>query len=222
MNYIKIYNDLMMRAKNRKLTGYTEKHHIIPKCLGGTNDKSNLVQLTAREHYIAHQLLVNIHPQHHGLKYAAYMMTISPTGQRSNNRLYQWLKESYFENRVQSSGFTGRTHSEETKEKMRQARALQAPMSDETKSQISITKTGVKFTPSAKESFNKKRMENPEWYNSIWGGRPKSAETKAKIGKANKGRKFPTVICPHCNKEGAGPNMTRYHLDNCKSKTRPN
>ena len=62
MNYQKIYNDLINK---RKLTPpkncYTERHHIIPVCMKGTNKKENLVPLTAREHYIAHALLVKIH-----------------------------------------------------------------------------------------------------------------------------------------------------------------
>jgi hypothetical protein len=36
---------------------HKEKHHIIPRSFGGDNIKSNVVQLTAREHYIAHALL---------------------------------------------------------------------------------------------------------------------------------------------------------------------
>ena len=42
------------------MEGYLETRHIIPKCLGGTNDPENLIQLTAREHYIAHWLLWKI------------------------------------------------------------------------------------------------------------------------------------------------------------------
>ena len=44
MNYQKVYNQIIERAKTRQLKGYTEKHHIIPKCLGGNNDKENLVE----------------------------------------------------------------------------------------------------------------------------------------------------------------------------------
>ncbi len=36
---------------------YSEKHHIIPKSCGGTNDPDNLVRLTAAEHYKAHCIL---------------------------------------------------------------------------------------------------------------------------------------------------------------------
>ena len=47
MNYEKIYNQIILRAKSRELNCYVERHHVIPKCMGGTNDKDNLVKLTA-------------------------------------------------------------------------------------------------------------------------------------------------------------------------------
>jgi len=61
MNYLNHYTSLIERAKFRTLTQYKEAHHIFPKCLGGADDTSNLVNLTYREHYIAHLLLAKIH-----------------------------------------------------------------------------------------------------------------------------------------------------------------
>jgi len=59
--YLHIYNNIIVRAKSRgKIDVYTEKHHILPRSLGGTNDLDNLVHLTGREHFIAHRLLVKI------------------------------------------------------------------------------------------------------------------------------------------------------------------
>lgn len=55
--YTKIYNDIVTRAQKRLITGYVERHHIIPRSLGGSNSKDNLVALTAREHFICHLLL---------------------------------------------------------------------------------------------------------------------------------------------------------------------
>lgn len=46
------------RAEANKIVGYSERHHIIPKCMGGTNDKHNLVYLSAKEHFICHVLLI--------------------------------------------------------------------------------------------------------------------------------------------------------------------
>ena len=62
MNYKKIYNALIERAQNRIIDGYAEKHHIIPRCMNGTDDKENIVELTPEEHFVAHQLLVKILP----------------------------------------------------------------------------------------------------------------------------------------------------------------
>lgn len=58
--YTKYYTLLTNGAKNRILTEYTERHHIIPQSLGGSNDKDNLVDLTAREHFICHWLLIKM------------------------------------------------------------------------------------------------------------------------------------------------------------------
>lgn len=46
---------------------YKERHHIIPKCMGGTNDKDNLIDLYAREHFIAHKLLAEENPDNYSL-----------------------------------------------------------------------------------------------------------------------------------------------------------
>lgn len=62
MNYSRHYLLLISKAKNRTVvSSYTELHHIIPRCIGGSDDPENLVKLTAREHYIAHLLLAKIH-----------------------------------------------------------------------------------------------------------------------------------------------------------------
>ena len=59
--YYKWYVNLIQTAQSKsrsKKNGAFDSHHIIPKSLGGSNEKTNLVLLTHREHYIAHMLLV--------------------------------------------------------------------------------------------------------------------------------------------------------------------
>lgn len=51
-------------------TEYTEVHHIIPECMGGTSEKENLVQLYAREHLVAHKLLADIYPCNYKVQHA--------------------------------------------------------------------------------------------------------------------------------------------------------
>jgi hypothetical protein len=91
MNYQKIYNQLIIKGKIRTLTGYTERHHIVPRCMGGSDDKSNLVDLTPEEHYLAHQLLVKIYPDNRKLLLAAMCMRKN----RPGNKIYGWLRRRF-------------------------------------------------------------------------------------------------------------------------------
>jgi hypothetical protein len=54
--YIDIVHNRQVNVITRD-DGYCERHHIVPKSLGGSNNSTNLVNLTAREHFIAHVLL---------------------------------------------------------------------------------------------------------------------------------------------------------------------
>ena len=51
------YNMIIADGSPVKLDTYCEKHHIIPKSLGGTDDEWNLIYLTAGEHLYAHYWL---------------------------------------------------------------------------------------------------------------------------------------------------------------------
>jgi|SRR6478609_2515371 len=94
MNYKKIHDSLIVRAKTRELTCYKEKHHIIPKSLGGDNTKENLVYLTAKEHYIVHRLLINIYPDSRKLIYAFWRMINDRKEQRykASPRIYEQMR----------------------------------------------------------------------------------------------------------------------------------
>jgi len=93
MNYSKIYDSLIERGVKRISEGNVEVHHIVPRCMGGSDDKTNLVALTPEEHYLAHQLLVKIYPNNHALVKAAAMMIPN----RPSNKLYGWLRRRFGE-----------------------------------------------------------------------------------------------------------------------------
>lgn len=83
MNYRKIYLQIIYRAKYRPIPKtYYEMHHILPRSLGGKDDKMNLVPLTAREHFICHWLLVKMYnkgsKERHKMLYAFWRMQSSP------------------------------------------------------------------------------------------------------------------------------------------------
>ena len=97
MDYQRIYNQIIERAKTRQLDCYKEKHHIIPKCMGGSNDKTNLVELTAREHFLCHRLLCIMYPEDRKLKYALVLMNIGKQKYKEvdyqiSSRVYEGLK----------------------------------------------------------------------------------------------------------------------------------
>src|ERR1039458_2142128 len=95
MNHQKHYNKLMERTpKVKPKEGYFERHRIVPGCMGGKYVTGNIVWLIPEEHYVAHQLLVKMHPGNRDLIYAAHMM-----GQtRKGNKTYGWLRRLFSEN----------------------------------------------------------------------------------------------------------------------------
>jgi hypothetical protein len=98
--YTSVYYKIIENSKNRKISVYTEKHHIIPKSLGGTNNSSNLVKLTAREHYICHILLTKMTEGADKVKMihaaSSFVLWTSKKHNRNikiNSRIFQSLKE---------------------------------------------------------------------------------------------------------------------------------
>lgn len=88
--YYKTYNQLIDKCIQMESDGYpddmyTEVHHILPKCMGGTNDKSNLVKMPARYHIVAHMLLACAFPDNKKIIYAVNIMFISSTSNSSRN-----------------------------------------------------------------------------------------------------------------------------------------
>lgn len=83
--YKKWYDSIISTAKKiprRKHQGtYYEQHHIIPISLGGSNCASNLVLLTAKEHFVAHLLLMKFSKgvARHKMAAAFLRMSASPT-----------------------------------------------------------------------------------------------------------------------------------------------
>lgn len=97
--YTRWYYSIIQRAQTRTISNYTEKHHIIPKSLGGSNNKDNLVALTAREHFVCHLLLTRITTGEARKKmvFAVFYLTGKGKSNRNNkaknSRLYSKLKE---------------------------------------------------------------------------------------------------------------------------------
>jgi hypothetical protein len=92
--FIKIVKD----RKNRSPNGYTEIHHIQPRCLGGSNLSENLIELSLREHFLAHWLLWKAYPTYLPLVSAFLQMnnknpkTGKPFQGKITSKTYEQLK----------------------------------------------------------------------------------------------------------------------------------
>ncbi len=94
MNYLKIYEKLIDRAVYKKLDMQNmEWHHILPVCLGGTDNPNNIVALTPEEHFIAHRLLTKIFPDELGIQLAFFKMSFGDYLEDGiTNKMYRRMK----------------------------------------------------------------------------------------------------------------------------------
>lgn len=101
------YLRLIQQAKARTLTGYIERHHIVPQALGGDDSPGNLVDLTAREHFICHLLLVKMTSGQDRAKmaFAANMLVQAENSEQQRykvtSRLYELVKREFSKARAE-------------------------------------------------------------------------------------------------------------------------
>lgn len=122
--YTRWYNSIVTNAQSRVLTSsvYCEKHHIIPKSLGGSNHPNNLVRLTGREHLVCHMLLVRMltGADRNKMAYALWIMVNASSELRisrlgSTSRIYEMARMTFVNSR------RGSVLTPETKHKISQA-----------------------------------------------------------------------------------------------------
>lgn len=190
-NYLKHYNQLCstrkLLARSKQDDVYYEKHHIIPKSLGGSNSANNLILLTAREHYVAHLLLYNHYKTIGGddfRKMSFALVSMASTNKNLsrdilNSRQYALIKEaarnSRLGHKVLNTSNYRKPKSDSHKEAIRQAR-INAPERSQT----------------TKDKISNKLKGRINLQNSI------------------------KSICPHCMLKGQFVAMKRWHFDNCK------
>lgn len=120
MNYLQIYKNICDRGQVERQLNYFEVHHVVPKCLGGTDDKSNLTTLSAKEHYIAHLLLTKIHPNCSKIKHAFGMMEAST---KTQSRQYSSIQYDKMRKAHSSAMKTNNPmHLKETRDKVSETR----------------------------------------------------------------------------------------------------
>ena len=206
--YTTWYYNIISRAKLRTTPdGYVEKHHVIPRSLGGLNNRDNLVVLTAREHFICHWLLTKMVEGifRQKMAFALHSMLHLNLDRRYTNSV------AYEKNKIEISKIKslarkgvlvgeknynfGKKWSEEQRSKMRGHKRnvgkKKKPHSSEAKKTMSISAKS-RWTKEARLEQSIKRLANMYHF-----------------------------LCPHCGKNGKGvSNYNRWHGDNCKSLAR--
>lgn len=208
MNYERIYKELISNSENREIpNNYYEKHHIVPKCLGGGNHPDNIVILTAREHFIAHKLLFKftIGPNKVKMGYALHKM-LFPNNKNQiercvSSRTYEELKKIYNYIKGENHPMYGKKFDDEFRKKCSinkmgkknpmygkkawnsgKTKELDSRLvvSEETRKKLSIANTGNNHTEETKKLISEALL-----------GKPKSQDHKQKISETLKGRKLP-------------------------------
>ena len=219
--YTNWYNDIVFRAQNRNLPKevYTEKHHIVPRSLGGGNERENIAKLTAREHFVCHWLLTKMTTGQAQKKMAyACKRMMHSAGEKQyrykiSGRIYEQLKNNL------NLLLKERKFSEEWISKLKKSAQVRAAREGEEEkairraNMIKVNKSrkgekrpwqsgsnnhfyGVRMVGEANHFFGKKHSE--ETLKKLRGPRPK-------------------YVCPYCSKiVGGQSNFKKWHGKNCK------
>jgi hypothetical protein len=240
------YNSIIENARNRTLSGYKESHHIVPQSLGGANTKENLIDLTAREHFVCHWLLVKMHTGESKAKMIYALNGMKRTNKEQEryetaitSRVYAKLKEEF--SKVHSAAMKGRKAHNKGK-----------PMSEEQKAAIRATKAAspYKYTPEQiakrveKQTGKRRSQEIKDNISNALKGKPKgpmSEENKRRISLGTKGKSksadavakraetlkrlaaegthhsIVKLTCPHCGIVMQKMLYARYHGAKCFS-----
>ena len=180
-----IQNILNTRGRFSCGDEYHERHHIIPKCMGGKDEDNNLIDLFAQEHFVAHKLLATENPNNDSLIYAWSCMAFPNSSVQDR---YELSPEEYEEVRIAlSNAKKGKPRSEETKRK------LSDLAKERYKNSAYCEKMKICFQERSKNeewkrklsNTNKEKFSRPE--NNPMFGKNHTEESKIKMSESHKG-----------------------------------
>ncbi len=236
MNHSRIYDSIISMRLSRPATGVIERHHIIPKSLGGSDDPSNIVSLSPREHYLCHKLLARAHGgkmwqalflmSNSGVTSASGVIVTSRDFEKARKEAANFRSTDYLSRGV-SKGLSNPS-----------ADPLVYQFAHPTHGELSMTRSALcerfgltaggvsKVVTGVRKSYKK-------WvFNGVCDGgelvgyeKPESKTKGKKLSRSHirslikAKEKVQTVTCPACGKKGKGSVMIRWHFDRCKEAT---
>ena len=216
--YTKWYYNIVIRAQARQsISGPFDKHHILPKSLGGSNDACNIVCLTLREHFVCHLLLTKMvtgDTARRKMAYAAWQQSRSYKFHgKVTSKIYEVLRTRL------SETYTGRKRapfSDEWRSNMKKAAKTRKKVeySAERREKLAAIARSQKGQPlSAEHRANISQAMAGKNYEERYG-----SETAARMKKARRDKQLaaPLVTCPHCGKTGKGSGMHTWHFSKCR------
>jgi len=212
--YFKWYCNIINNALLRKLDKgvYCESHHIIPRSMGGGNKKTNLVNLTGKEHYVVHHLLTKFtnNSSYHKMMKAYFMMANLGKG-FINARQFEILK-TYISNSMKKvkplkTGLRSIYHPETQAFAMKKSEELETHLEAGW-----ILKSSCKPRPTNIVCEHCSYISNPGNHAKHHGDKCRSLlpeEPKRAYFSIRK-------ICEHCQGEFNIGHYVQRHGDNCK------
>lgn len=234
--FVDEYVAFIESCKGKELPDYIERHHILPKSLFPefAKVKANIIKLSAGDHFRAHMILAKafggpmwvavnrlthnqygdrvITAEEYELIKVSLSTVISErlvdewsSGKRSKETISNATRLSWSENRdARVEAIRAAVNDEFRQKSGHGAKVSWADEHIRERRMVNMTKAMNTDDYKAKHSKNQtERMKDPA--------------LRAKCGH-NKGKVYPIVTCPHCNKTGGESGMKAKHFNNCKKR----
>jgi hypothetical protein len=147
-----------MQRESKRQVGY-ELHHIFPSSLGGSAEKSNLVLLTYREHYVAHWLLTKIYPHEPKMHYGFLCMLRDPYGNRKlTSRMVETIKSNFSEFKKWHCKIRNPMDSSEARKKVSDNMKINNPMTRFPEKNHTVKRTVVYYEDGSIKEFAMKKQ----------------------------------------------------------------
>jgi hypothetical protein len=205
--YTSWYFNIIDKAKSRTTSEYTERHHIVPRSMGGDNSDENLVDITAREHFVCHLLLVKMTDGENKKKMSRALWLMAKGGKKRyspSSRLYETARKEFIEAQKGHPNYL-QSQTEESKEKIRasmkqlvgemtpEERSVRTKNSwsspeswtEERKQRIADSLNGIKLSDNHRQSISNARNVYLETLTE--------QERNDKYGSTNKGKSWKLV-----------------------------